>query len=88
LRPWWKRTAARETAAARRTKRIAGTVTSARHGLLHHGKSGRILSERWKTKETRMILRMKPEAKQGIQFQPAMGAANIRDGSQGSCTQS
>jgi hypothetical protein len=40
------------------------------------------------TKKTRMILRKQPEAKQGNQFKPTMGAANIRDGSQGSCTQS
>jgi hypothetical protein len=57
-------------------------------GIAAPRESGRILSERWKTKETRMILRTQPEAKQGIQFQPAMGAADIRDGSQGSCSQS
>ncbi len=71
-----------------RTKGVAGTAKSARRGLLHHGKSGRILAEQWKTKEMRMILRTQPEAKQGIRFKPTMGAANIRDGSQGSCTQS
>jgi hypothetical protein len=43
--------------------RVAGTTTSARQGLLHHGESGRILSERWKTKETRMILTTQPEIK-------------------------
>ncbi len=57
-----------------------GTATSAWQGLLDHGKSGRILSERWKTKETRMILTTQPEIKQGIQFQ------DTRDGSQGSGT--
>ncbi len=29
---------------------FAGTATSARQGLPHHEKSGRILSERWKTR--------------------------------------
>jgi hypothetical protein len=48
---------------ARRAKRVAGTATSTRRGLLHHGKSGRILPERWKTKETRMILTTQPETK-------------------------
>jgi hypothetical protein len=48
--------------------------------LLNHGKSGRILSGRWKTKETRMILTTQPGIKQGIQFQ------DTRDGSQGSGT--
>jgi hypothetical protein len=73
---------------AMRSKRVAGTATSAQRELLHHGKSGRILSERWKTKKMRMILSMRPEAKQGTQFQLTGGDANIGDGSQESCIQS
>ncbi len=69
-------------------ERDGNGAARARQELPHHGKSGRILSERWKTKEMRMILSTRPEAKQGTQFQPTVGDANIRDGSQESCTQS
>jgi hypothetical protein len=72
----------------RGNRRVAGTATSARQGLLHHGKSGRILSERWKTRGMRMVLSMRPGAKQGIQFQSAMRAADSGYGSQESCIQS
>jgi hypothetical protein len=72
----------------RGNRRVAGTATSARQGLLHHGKSGRILSKRWKTRGMRMVLSMRPGAKQGIQFQSAMRAADSGYGSQESCIQS
>jgi hypothetical protein len=72
---------------ARGSRRVAGTATSARQGLLHHEKSGRILSGRWKMKGMRTILNMRSGAKQGIQFRSAMRAADSGHGSQESCIQ-
>jgi hypothetical protein len=72
---------------ARGSRRVAGTASSAQQGLLHLGKRGRILLERWKMRGMRMILNVRSGAKQGIQFQSAMRAADSGYGSQESCIQ-